>query len=304
MKPAAVSRADLLRCLDAAGADRLPRLAAALGWEPLPESAPEPDGQTCPDGSGTTARDATPASPTAASSPDFTSLAVTARELLAPLPDAAAPPTGTPAPPDPQGPLPTPPPLMPWSRLWPFLRAALGARVERHRLDQPRTVAALSRLRPLRRLPRLRACHWAGQGQLVLDLSPRLYPFWNDFAALRDLLLHLRGAGGLTVLRLDQGPDGPVRRWDGRGWGPPGRYTPPPPGAPLVIAGDLGCLDPDSALAAWKRFGRARASEGCRPVALTPCPPRWWQPALARWFFPVVLDRGAAPPPAPRGPRP
>jgi hypothetical protein len=138
------------------------------------------------------------------------------------------------------------PPLMPWPRLWPFLRAALGEQTERHRIDLRRVVAVVARGRPLRRLPRLKGLHWAPQGQLLLDLHPRLYPFWDDFNALKTALPRLRGAAGLDILRMDQGPAGPVQRWEGKGWGAHHPYVPPPPGTPVLIASDLGCLGPDA----------------------------------------------------------
>jgi hypothetical protein len=36
-------------------------------------------------------------------------------------------------------------------------------------------------------------------------------PFWEDFNALRDTLLQLRGAAGMDIRMLDEGPDGPCR---------------------------------------------------------------------------------------------
>ncbi|HRD68234.1 MAG TPA: SUMF1/EgtB/PvdO family nonheme iron enzyme [Candidatus Competibacter sp.] len=196
------------------------------------------------------------------------------------------------------------PPLMPWPRLWPFLRAALGEQTERHRIDLRRVVAAVARCRSLRRLPRLKCLHWARQGQLILDLHPRLYPFWGDFDALKIALPRLRGATGLDILCLTQGPAGPVQRWEGKGWGAHQPYVPPPPGTPVLIAGDLGCLGTEEQWRPWASLGHRLAACGILPVALTPCPARWWNPALAGLFFPVVLDRAAHVPLRPTGPRP
>ncbi|MDG4597528.1 MAG: formylglycine-generating enzyme family protein [Candidatus Contendobacter sp.] len=196
------------------------------------------------------------------------------------------------------------PPLMPWPRLWPFLRAALGEYAERHRIDLRRVVAAVARRRPLRRLPRLKGLHWAPQGQLILDLHPRLYPFWSDFNALKTELPRLRGVTGLDILCMTQGPAGPVQRWEDKGWGAHQPYVPPPPETPVLIAGDLGCLGTEEQWRPWESLGRRLAARGILPVALTPCPARWWNPALAGLFYPVVLDRAAPVPPRPTGPRP
>ncbi|MDG4550166.1 MAG: formylglycine-generating enzyme family protein [Candidatus Contendobacter sp.] len=226
------------------------------------------------------------------------------RRALAPPP----PPSPVKLPPpdeeEPVAPLGPSPPLIPWPRLWPFLRAALGEYAERHRIDLRRVVAVVARRRPLRRLPRLKGLHWAPQGQLILDLHPRLYPFWGDFNALKTALPRLRGATGLDILCMTQGPAGPVQRWEGKSWGADQPYVPPPPGTPVLIAGDLGCLGTDEQWRPWESLGRRLTAQGIFPVALTPCPARWWNPALAGLFFPVVLDRAARLPPRPAGPRP
>jgi hypothetical protein len=142
---------------------------------------------------------------------------------------------------------------------------------------------------------------WAPRGQLLLDLHPRLYPFWNDFNALKAALPRLRGAAGLDILRLDQGPAGPVQRWEGKGWGAHQPYVSPSPGTPVLIASDLGCLGTEEQWRPWARLGHRLAAQDIFPVVLTPCPARWWNPALAGLFFPVVLDRAARVPPRPGG---
>jgi hypothetical protein len=47
-------------------------------------------------------------------------------------------------------------PLMPWARLWPFLKRALGAQVTTAQLDLPPILQSLARGQMLRRLPRKR----------------------------------------------------------------------------------------------------------------------------------------------------
>ncbi|WP_295393649.1 formylglycine-generating enzyme family protein [uncultured Thiodictyon sp.] len=300
MNRAALGRADLIRWADSLDEDRLCRLAEGLGFKESPITERGGAREVLVERAGISAAvDGTVVQPGA---PRHRHYRLTERRPLAPpLP----PPPPDPLPPEaPVEPLAAPPSLVPWPRLWPFLRAALGEHAERRRLDLPRAVAAVARARPLRRLPRLKGLRWAPRGQLILDLHQRLYPFWGDFNALKDALPRLRGTAGLDILRMDEGPAGPVQPWDGRAWGPPRPYDPPPADTPILIAGDLGCLDTPGQRAAWVAFGRRLAAGGLAPVALTPCPARWWNPALAGLFYPVVLDRTAAMPPRPSGPRP
>ncbi len=302
MNRAALGRADLIRWAVTLDDARLERLAGQLGY--VEEDAPDRDGTLLRPEPAVSVSGTKDLLTNAARTHPQRHYALTARRRLTPPPDAPAPvPPPPPEPPvDPLGP---PPPLVPWPRLWPFLRAALGEDAERHRVDLRRLVRACARVRPPRRLPRLKGRRWAGSARVIIDTSPRLYPFWDDFRALTEALPRLRGAWGLEVLRLDQGPDGPVQTLAPDGWGPPRPPSDPAPGTPVLILGDLGFLGTPAQRTAWVRFGRRRLAAGGRaPVALTPVPPRWWDPALAGLYFPVTLDRAAPLPPRPAGPRP
>jgi hypothetical protein len=158
-------------------------------------------------------------------------------------------------------------------------RAALSELAERQRIDVIRLVAAQARLHPLRRLPRLRAPRWVPAGQLILDLSSRLYPFWGDFAAIKGVVPRLRGRTGLEILCMEQGPEGPVRAWDGQDWSVPRPYCAPVADVPVLILGDLGCLGTPAERQAWERLGRQFRANGPQAVVLTPYPSRWWDPA-------------------------
>jgi hypothetical protein len=302
MNRAAVSRADLIRWAATLDDGRLVRLAESLGYQ---EEEAKPDASF---GTVIEVRTATvkiagyPAQVMASRHREYHLLE---RRALAPLPELEpAKPIKPSSPEPPVEPLGPPPPLVPWRRLWPFLHAALGELAERNRVDLQRLVAACSRGEPPRRLPRIKGQRWASRGQLILDLSPRLYPFWDDFNALKFGLPRLRGATGLDILRMDDGPDGPVQTWDGGAWGPPASYAPPAADVPILIAGDLGCLGTSAHRQAWVHLGRRLGDAGRRPSVLTPCPPRWWHPDLAGLYFPVFLDRAAHIPPRAAGPRP
>ena len=296
-----VGRADLIRWCVALDEDRFRRVAEALGYREEPDEI-EVLSSTAIIGDwiDSTIVTSTPV----AEGVRHRHYRLTERRTLTPSP----PPSPVELPPpeeeEPVAPLGPSPPLMPWPRLWPFLRAALGEQAERHRIDLHRLVAVVACRRPLRRLPRLKGLRWAPQGQLILDLHPRLYPFWKDFHDLKTALPRLRGATGLDILCLTQGPAGPVQRWEGKGWEAHQPYVSPPPGTPVLIAGDLGCLGTEEQWRPWASLGHRLAARGILPVALTPCPARWWNPALAGLFFPVVLDRAARVPPRPAGPRP
>jgi formylglycine-generating enzyme required for sulfatase activity len=301
MRRGELGRADLIRCWDGLGEARVRRIAEAMGYREEPEPATELKAVA---GSTVSATLTTIPSASGVEGVRHRHYRLVERRTLTPSP----PPSPVELPPpeeeDPVARLGPSPPLMPWPRLWPFLRAALGEQAERHRIDLRRLVAVVARRRPLRRLPRLKGLHWAPQGQLILDLHPRLYPFWKDFHDLKTALPRLRGATGLDILCLTQGPAGPVRRWEGKGWGADQSYVLPPPGTPVLIIGDLGCLGTEEQWRPWASLGHRLAARGILPVALTPCPARWWNPALAGLFFPVVLDRAARVPPRPAGPRP
>ncbi len=299
---AAVGRADLIRWAARLDDARLVRLAGTLGFAQTPAPT-RPPHVIAPDGIPTAAPKI--GGGTLEYRPQHRrEYALTERWVIAPIPTPSPhrhQETEAESPVERLGP---PPPLIPWPRLWPFLHAALGAAAERNRVDLPRLVAACSRVRPLRRLPRLKGQRWAGQGQLILDLHPRLYPFRDDFNTLKAALPRLRGAAGLAILRMDEGPEGPVQVWEGGAWGPLRSYAPPAAEVPVLIAGDLGCLGTPCQRQAWVRLGRRLGGQGRLPVALTPCPPRWWHPELAGLFFPVFLDRNAQLPPRAAGPRP
>jgi len=303
MKQAALGRADLIRW--AAGLDgaRLRRLAKGLGYKEASDARPEIQANMDPAPTGASEPTTTPINVPEPGEVRHRQYRLVERRPLAPPPTSRAAPTEV-SPEEPAARLGPTPRLVPWSRLWPLVRTALGERAERRRIDLPRVVAAVSRAQPLRRLPRLKGPRWAPRGQLILDLHSRLYPFWSDFNALKDALPRLRGAAGLDILRMDEGPAGPVQTWKGRAWGPPRPYTPPPVGTPVLIAGDLGCLSSPVQRLDWIGLGRRLAGSGILPVTLTPCPARWWDPALAGLYYPVALDRAAQIPRKPTGPRP
>jgi pseudouridine synthase len=183
--------------------------------------------------------------------------------------------------------------LLPWPRLWPFLKLALGAKMSSYAPDMPKAVDCVARGRVLRRLPRSVRKGWASQAQLIIDYDKSLLPFWNDFNSLHEKLADLRGLAGFTVMAFPDGDPG-GRCWmnTSSGWKEVGAYQPPDADHPVLILSDLGCNDANEyRRLCWRQFGKQLVRAGCRAVALMPSPPRWWSHELTRLFIPVYWDR-------------
>lgn len=187
-------------------------------------------------------------------------------------------------------------PLMPWARLWPWLRLVLGADVLTKQPDLARLIERLARGQPLRRVPRVRRQGWAGGCQVLIDYATELRPFWADYHTLQQRLRGLRGTQGLTLIAFPDGePGGGCEVWTPQGWEAVEQYPLPVPGTPVLVLSDLGCLDNTAVRCRqWHRLGRRLRRAGCQPVALMPCPERCWDNELMRLFFSVLWDRGAA----------
>ncbi len=193
---------------------------------------------------------------------------------------------------------PAQPELMPWRRLWPFLKLVLGAIVDRQQPDLPKTIDLLAKAKLLRTLPKARHKGWASQAQLIIDYDAKLVPFWNDFNELREKLEQLRGKIGLTIIAFPEGdPGGTYWQDTPAGWAVQENYRPLPAGTPVLIVSDLGCNDSsDQRRLRWRRFGAQLTRAGCPAVAFMPSPPRWWSAELTQWFYMVYWDRAIRPP--------
>ncbi len=126
MTRASLGRADLIRWCVALDEDRFRRVAEALGYREEPEPAAELKAVV----GGTLSASLTTVSP----SSDTEGIRhrhyrLVERRILTPPSPVELPPPEEEKPVAPLGPS---PPLMPWPRLWQFLRAALGEQAERH----------------------------------------------------------------------------------------------------------------------------------------------------------------------------
>ncbi len=139
--------------------------------------------------------------------------------------------------------VPVPQPLSPWRRIWPFLRAVLGAQDQSRQLDLDRIVRSLARGEVLRRFPCLSRAAWAMKAQVLVDLDPRIHFFWNDFYDLVERLQGMRGRTGLDSLCFEEGPLEPCTSFDPERRDQQILYRPPEPGTPILILSDLGLLN-------------------------------------------------------------
>jgi hypothetical protein len=198
---------------------------------------------------------------------------------------------------DPDGPVPSRTPLMPWTRLWPFLKMVLGIWQPSQSPDISRIVEILSREVWLRKLPRMQRRRWVGECQLIVDFAESLLPFWSDFGQLRRQLSAIRGRFGLAIYAFPDGdPSGRCQYWDGKCWQDM-VYNFPSSSTPVLILSDLGCNDfSDRRRKPWQLFGKRLRLAKCQPTVLMPCPCRWWDDKLAKLFHLVCWDRKPHPP--------
>jgi len=191
-------------------------------------------------------------------------------------------------------------PVLPWPKLWPYLRGALGQWRQAGQVQVNAVIGSLATGRWPRRIPREPRLTWAPECHLILDQSPRLRPFAEDFETLHRMLEKMRGKPGMQVW-LAEGIR-PIR-WqkkdssDVQGWELPGA------GTPVLVLGDLGqYLKNEESLLFWHLLGQRLRSAGCIPMALVPCPRDLWDAELAQiWTMAAWDDHDRLPPSSPSG---
>ena len=194
-------------------------------------------------------------------------------------------------------PLPPPKaPLMPWSRLWPFLHRAQSLRSEGPSPALRPLVAALARLAPPTRIPRVPVWRWLRGSWILFDFRDALFPFHDDMLGLLDRWRRLFGAEACVAISCRSGE-------------PP--HALPPPGTPVLYLGDFGMLEnkEDPTGIAWERgnmrswvdYARRLRRRGCAARALVPCPRERWDPAIASAWTCAYWSESEAPPPVDRG---
>jgi hypothetical protein len=187
--------------------------------------------------------------------------------------------------------LPAPQPLTRWSRLWPFLRRALGQTVDSRQPDLPRLVERLTRGEVLLHIPMHRRHGWSPRIAILADYNRQTQPFHGDFNRLCRALDKRHGQLGLDrrVLASEPGRQPLVRR---PMQSTTERWQVPPAATPLLILSDLGLLDgtPETLLG-WQRFGGRLRSVACPALVLCPVPAELHPASLQRCFEIVAWDR-------------
>jgi len=169
-----------------------------------------------------------------------------------------------------------PPPFLPlatWAELVPRLRQALGGDCEGRAIDLDLTVRRIGQGRILDRFPHERRRRWGTAFLLIEDNSRRLIPYRTDQRLVRQALRRLLPGHGLVRGAMDEFLTRPELPDAADGW-------PPPPGARVLVLGDLGCLARQDARPrqVWLELGRELRAAGCQTLALFPaslhrCPP-------------------------------
>ena len=282
--------ADLLLALSSGGPAQMQAVAELLGYEFRPPR--EPPATAPAKRSAATARPA-PATPPESAEPPPETLSFWYAESITTLKPiliadtAAAPAAEWPGLPRAQ---PAYTELTPWPALLPRLRTAATERVPGKAVDARAIVEHLQRAEFLGSIPRRPRRRWGRQLQIVREDADRLIPFEQDGRLVEQRItrlfprrawqrvIHFSGLDRLSV-ELDD-----LRLID---------HTAPEPGTLFLVLGDLGCLaaEPERRAGRWLALGRRLRQLGCRPVALTPCPPSLWLPELARVWTMVPWDR-------------
>jgi formylglycine-generating enzyme required for sulfatase activity len=199
-------------------------------------------------------------------------------------------------------------PLLPWSKVWPFLRNALGKRRLSRQPDIPGLVKRLVSGKPIARFPRKERLGWHGQAHVLVDRRISLAACWDDYDYLLEHLKRLRGLTGLKVVQLEPNPAGSIsstgllERSLIHKHGRSRPYAYPQGDAAVLLLGDLGQLRDDAgATQLWRSLGLGFRRRRIVPWALVPCPRDRWSPELARLWRLASWDRGKLLPRIPAG---
>lgn len=161
-------------------------------------------------------------------------------------------------------------------------------------IDSDALVEAISRMRPVDRLPRRPTRTLRFGVQVLVDLGAGMQPFARDQWELVDQLRRLFGQELTDVQQFAYAPlrgTGPGPRWT---WTP---YRPPPPATRVLVLSNFGIGGPPldylaSDRSEWEEFVELVARHGFAATGFVPYPPTRW-PAWLRSRLPLICwDRG------------
>lgn len=179
-------------------------------------------------------------------------------------------------------------PLQPWSRLWPLLRDRLAQTLASRQPDDAQVVRRLARGEALSYIPRRIRRVWPRTLLLAEDNGVRLFPFWGDFASIRESLQRTLPANALHICRVASGP---LRQAIFFGASRLHSLEQASADQAVLIFSDLGHYDDAAWLRQeWLDYGRKMLARGIRPVVLTPVPRRCWHPDWSVYFHMLCWD--------------
>ncbi|MEO7330089.1 MAG: formylglycine-generating enzyme family protein, partial [Minicystis sp.] len=171
-----------------------------------------------------------------------------------------------------------PPPLSPWRRLWPSLRAALQTTLPGREPDVNALVRAFGRGEVVARIPCLPRPRWAERASVWIDCSDRLAPLWSDQLDVWSRLGDACGHAAIAVRFLDGRRQ--ARSVARRGDLLAGFEI--DPATPVLVLGDLGAYGGEADREAWTKTGRRLRASGVSIAALVPAPPGRWPAGAER----------------------
>lgn len=190
-----------------------------------------------------------------------------------------------------------PEPLMPMSRLLPFLHNSLGQARAAGKLDHKRLSKCLAEAKAIRRLPYKQRQCWPQRLQILVDTSLGLEPYWPDFAYIAGRLQKLLGAEAVSVLRLDEDTLGEEQSfcipWPTQNHHQWSLWRLQPETTAVLILSDLGVTQthPASRIR-WQRLLKRLHAHPAPLLALSPADKAPDNPALCRLVKPNPLNDG------------
>jgi len=172
--------------------------------------------------------------------------------------------------------------LMPWARLWPFLRKQVSSPNAAGPIDIKRCVERIARQKPLLKLPRRRVMKWPPAIHCLVDHSTEMRSFYPDMRQVVTKITEMCGRHRVKRMLL---PNGITHQgfFDSDEFLTV--YRQPTRAVALLALSDLGFYRGDaSVITAWHELGRAARLRNCRTIALIPCHPATWDcQTLTTW---------------------
>ena len=189
-----------------------------------------------------------------------------------------------------------PSPLLPMSRLIPFLLNSLGLAASGSQLDHRQLARQMALGKALRRLPRLPRQRWPQRLLIIVDAVPHLEPYWADFLFIIQQMEKLLGKEAVTSIRFDErcfeGDQLPRYvawpRQRGNKWQ---RWKAPAADVPILILGDLGAMaEHASSVYPWRALAKALQLHPAPLLTLSPVAYSSRDRVLCRTFKPNPLN--------------